>query len=652
MNKIISRITSVALLGTMLTYTVPVFAYTKEETVYSKMNQNGEIYNTIVNSHIKNEEALQTINDISDLLNIENIVGNEKFTQNENQLVWDASGSDIYYQGNTNKELPIECKVKYELNGEEIEAKDIAGKSGKIKITIEYVNKDKHEEKIYGKTENLYTPFVVVCGAVVENENNKNIEITNGKKIDDGTKTILVGISMPGLGESLGISEDKLEIPSKVEISMESTDFELGNIITYVTPKVIENYNELLDEINKLYSKVNTLETSSKQIEDGANTLKDGVTTYSEKSQEFNSAMKQVSSGVSSANKNYEQINSGIGKLNESSKTLQTGAKEIADGTKLVSTNIATVSEKLQELKAGTKELEQGEKSIKDGLDKILVAINQIETQDNTAKIKELEQLIATNESTIKTLNASISKLKEQSEIVKDETQLTTIKAQMQTNQNIIKLLEANQKANKEILVTLKKTDASTIKQLQDGLKSVSEAMKQLQTGTNKLYNGATELSNGAKTLDAKTKELATGAEKLYAGTVQLTAGTKDLSTGSNQMKQGLSSLDTGAKELTKANDQLTQGTSTIKNGATSLAEGIQKFNSEGVQKICNYINGDVKKVTKRLEKLEELSNEYNNFTMIDGKNEGSVKFIMIMDSIKQNEQVKEEAILQDKKEN
>ena len=147
-------------------------------------------------------------------------------------------------------------------------------------------------------------------------------------------------------------------------------------------------------------------------------------------------------------------------------------------------------------------------------------------------------------------------------------------------------------------------------------------------------------------------KHLVTGSEKLYAGTVQLTEGTKNLNTGSNQMKQGLSKLDTGAKELTKANNQLTQGTSTIKNGAVSLAEGIQKFNSEGVQKICNYINGDIKKITKRLEKLEELSNEYNNFTMLDDKNEGSVKFIMIMDSIKQSETVKEEIILQDKKEN
>lgn len=182
MNKIISKITASLLLGTVLTYTIPVFAYEKEETVYSKINQNGEIYSTIVNSHIKNEEALQTINDISNLIDIENISGDESFTQNENRLIWNANGSDIYYQGNTDKSLPIECKIKYELNGEEIEPQDIAGKSGKIKITIEYVNKDKHEEKINGRTENLYTPFVVVCGVVVENENNRNIEITNGKK--------------------------------------------------------------------------------------------------------------------------------------------------------------------------------------------------------------------------------------------------------------------------------------------------------------------------------------------------------------------------------------------------------------------------------------------------------------------------------------
>lgn len=298
-NKIISKITSGALLITVFAYTTPVLAYTKDETVYSKINTNGEQYTTIVNDHIKNEKEEKIINDISDLLNIENTNGDEELQKEGNNLVWDANGSDIYYQGETQKELPIECKVTYTLDGKEIMAKDLAGKSGKVKVTIEYINKDEHTVKINGKNETMYTPFVVICGTIIKNENNKNIEITNGKVIDDGTKTTVIGISIPGLQESLGISKQKIDVPNKVEINMESTDFELNNIVTYVTPKVIEDSDlKIFDEIDEIYSKVNTLQSSSQQLEDGANTLKQGTDTYNQKSQEFNTAMKQISGAV------------------------------------------------------------------------------------------------------------------------------------------------------------------------------------------------------------------------------------------------------------------------------------------------------------------------------------------------------------------
>lgn len=132
-DRTIFKITSSALLCTMLAYSVPIYAYTKDETVYSKLDQNGNSYNTIVNDHIKNENEEKIIKDISDLLNIENVNGEEKFKQDGNSLVWEAEGSDIYYQGETKKELPIDVKAKYELNGEEISAKEIARKIRKSK---------------------------------------------------------------------------------------------------------------------------------------------------------------------------------------------------------------------------------------------------------------------------------------------------------------------------------------------------------------------------------------------------------------------------------------------------------------------------------------------------------------------------------------
>lgn len=133
-NKIFSKVTSSVLLCTILTYTTsPVFAYTKDETVYSKLNQNGENYETLVSNHLVNDAKEDLINDISDLLNIKNVNGEETFTQKGNQIIWDSNGNDIYYQGESKKDLPIDMKVKYELNGEEISAEDLARKKWKCK---------------------------------------------------------------------------------------------------------------------------------------------------------------------------------------------------------------------------------------------------------------------------------------------------------------------------------------------------------------------------------------------------------------------------------------------------------------------------------------------------------------------------------------
>lgn len=196
-KNFISKITSGILLCTMVAYGAPVMAYTKDETVYSKLESDGSAYNTIVNSHIKNEEENKLIKDLTDLLNIKNTNGDETFNVDGNNLSWNAEGKDIYYQGESKKELPVTCTVKYELDGTEITAKELAGKSGKVKITIKYTNKDAHEVKINGKNEILYTPFVAVCGAIVDNDKNKNIEITNGKIVNDGSKSVLMGMALP-----------------------------------------------------------------------------------------------------------------------------------------------------------------------------------------------------------------------------------------------------------------------------------------------------------------------------------------------------------------------------------------------------------------------------------------------------------------------
>ena len=649
-KKVISKITSGVLLCTMLAYTTPVLAFTKDETVYSKIDSNGNNYNTIVNDHIINDEQEQLINDISDLLNIKNVNGDEEFSQDGNNLAWHAEESDIYYQGESQKELPIECNVKYELDGNEITASELVGKNGKVKITIEYINKDAHTVNINGKDQTLYTPFVVVCGTIIDNNNNRNIEITNGKTVDDGSKTTVIGISLPGLQESLNISKDKIDIPNTIEITMDSTDFELNNIVTYVTPKVLEeNDMELFKKLDKIYNQVDTLQSSSKQIEEGANSLKEGTATYSEKSQEFNNAVEQVSKGVSSVNQNYSKIDAGISSLNDSSATLESGAKSVSEGTLAVSENLQTISSKLTELQTGTQSLKQGEVQLEAGLDQIITSVSTIQGTDNSAKITELNQLITTNQKTINSLKTANETLTTQLKVIKDEETKQTITTQIETNKSIIKLLETNIVAYKETISTLKSADMSSIKELQTALSNLKQGLQSLQTGTDTLYNGTTALQTGTGALASKTKELAQGTQGLYEGTIKISEGTATLNSGSTQLKQGLNTLDAGGTKLGTASNQLTEGANTLSEGATTLAEGITKFNEEGIDKICDYINGDLKDISARLEKLQELSEDYNNFTMLNDGNKGNVKFIMIMDSIKKEEDSKQDIILDDK---
>lgn len=615
MNK---KIISGVLLCTMLAYTTPVLAFTKDETVYSKTDANGNTYSTIVSDHITNENQEKMINDISDLLNIKNVNGDEEFSQDGNNLVWNADGSDIYYQGESQKDLPIECNIKYELDGKEITTQELAGKSGKVKITIEYKNKDAHTVNINGKNETLYTPFVVVCGTILDNEHHRNIEITNGKVIDDGSKTTVLGISLPGMQESLNIKKDKLDIPDTIEITMDSTDFELSNIVTYVTPKIIEEDDlDVFNKLDDIYSQVNTLQSSSKQIEDGANNLKTGVDTYKEKSQEFNSAMTQIAQGTGTINSNYNKIDEGINTLNAGSKNLKNGAEQLNNGINQLSSSVSNLPQGIEALYQGSANLNAGITGVASGVNTLKDNL----TKTTTTSITELTKNNAVLQKTIEALG------EEQPELV------ATLKAQKAENEQIIKALTPTEETNAKMQSLSNGLNAVTA-----GSQSLKENLGNLNTAVGQLPEAINKITAGSNALEEGTKTLQTGAS--------------NLNNGSKALKNGISSLDTNTQKLAEANNQLTEGTTTISDGVTTLTEGITKFNREGIDKICNYINGDLKDITNRLEKLQELSQEYNNFTMLNNGDKGNVKFIMIMDSIKKEEESKQEITINDNKEN
>jgi len=647
MNNILKKLTSTLLLGTMLVYTTsPVFAFTKDETVYSKLDVNGKNYNTIVNNHIVNSEQVEFINDLSDLLNIINTNGDETFTQNGNNLIWSANGNDIYYQGETQKELPVECKIKYELDGKEISANEIVGKAGTVKIILEYVNKDAHTVIINGKSETLYTPFVVLCGTIINNENNKNITISSGKLIDDGTKTIALGIATPGLQESLNLAKSTIDIPSSIEITMDAKDFELGTMITYITPKIINDEDlNIFDKVDYIFTQVDTLQSSSHQLVEGANTLKEGTQTYSEKFSEFNGAVKQISDGIIYANSNYSKIDDGIATLNQKAPTLVYSVQNLSDGIGKVSGALNTINSSLSAVP--DTQVVDSINQIVDGINPIISGLNSVSSTDNSSKIATLEGLIQLNTNEIKkltTLNTSLETQKNllTSSATIDQTEIasviTTLDSQIAENTVLIGKLTANNQAHQTTITTLQATDGTQMTALVNGLNTIQSGLSKLLPGIKGIYS----LKPAINQLADSSTLLADGANKLTEGTEQLTDGINSLADGSAQMKSGLTTLSSGAKQLSNASNQLTDGANTISTGATTLSEGMTKFNDEGINKICNYINGNLRDIKVRVEKLQDLSNEYNTFSMLNENDKGIVKFILITDSLSKNSITKE----------
>ena len=610
--ELTKKVVATLLTGTIALYTMPVFAASKDEVVYSKINGNNEDYSTIVSDKITNDQRQEYVNDLSNLLNIVNTSGDETFTQDGNKIVWNANGNSLSYQGDTQQELPIKTTVTYKLNDEEVSADELKGKEGKVSITVNYENTDSHNVKINGKTEKMYTPFIVVAGLLINKDNNENITVTKGKVVDNGKNAIAVGMALPGLQESLGLSKSDVDIPSSITFEMDAKDFEMNNIVSYVTPKLIEETDlKVFDKMDSLYTDANKLQNSMNQIQDGANTLKDGT-------KELANGTSQDDAGVKEVATNMSKVTSGAAQLTNGQKQVTSGLKQIK-GKLPTSAQVTENKTQLNTLKAGNTsalaQLNAQSKNTDQQIAELNKKLEEVDTNMTAIKSALKANKVDFNDSNIdaviKTYNSAAKEYAAAGEQVKYTLQATQA-ATVVANLNTYKALLGTQ-----TLIN------STIKTLTASKKSVA-SLETLITGDQQV------VESSLNTLDSMA-ELSSGVDQLLVGSNKLQTGAQNLQTGSKQLENGVDTLSSATTQLNNGANQVAEGTNT-------LAEGITTFNAEGIKKICDVINGDVKDMKERANALKDLANKYNNFSGIGEDTEGTVSFVIIVDNIKKDE--------------
>ena len=331
----------------------------KDESVYLISDANGNVNKTIVVDHLKNKDKKDTLEDASNLSDIENVKGKEKFTQSGDKLTWQAGGKDIYYQSTATEEPPVTQKVTYYLDGKEISPEDLAGKSGKVKIRFDYTNTTSYTETVNGEKQTVSVPFAAITGLVL-GDGFENIEVTNGKAEVSDSSSVVLGYALPGLKDSLGIKDKDLDgdvnIPEYMEMTADVKNFSMPAAMTfvvnasdYVSTDGIDT-SDLDDMINDLKDASTQLQDGSKTLAEGTDTLSDGLSTLQSKLGTFASGVGTLKSGLKTYTDGVSTLSGGLNKLNSNVPTLSNGittlnssAKSLNDGVALLN---ATVSAK------------------------------------------------------------------------------------------------------------------------------------------------------------------------------------------------------------------------------------------------------------------------------------------------------------------
>lgn len=484
-------------------------AMAKDETVYTIFKPTGELYKTTIVNHLYGTETLETIEDVTELKSILNINGKEKFTINGKNITWNNKGKEIFYQGTIEKELPIQMEVNYYLDGLESTSKEMIGKKGRVKIVIHLKNTDSHEVLVNGTTETLYTPFVVTAGTILSGKTISNIEVSNGRVVNTGSRSILVSLATPGLYDSLSI--DDFKEMDTITISYDTTSYKEQMIYLVATPKLIDSTDlNIFDKLDDVYQNVDKLQTNMDTIESGMISLEDG-------------------------------------------------ASKLASGSKEISDNLLTIVSYMKELESGTLELDSGLKQVIASLNHAKDQLQNGNTESSLASLIELkggntsaiEKLTNTN-ATIKVLFASNGLDIDAIRAEQLPENLVTYKQTYDGNISLIGLLTLNNKAIDETIATTTAT-SQTISSL---LTQLQDALTQLETGTNTLYSSTSQIRNGIEQLYHGTVTLSDGANTLYSGATTLKTG---ISTYNKEGVHTLSNYANQAKIITNKLEALTK---------------------------------------------------------------------------------------------
>lgn len=607
----------------------------KNETVYVIANANGSAKKVIVSDWVKNTAKAKTFLDVSDLDNIENVKGDETYTIDENNMYeWNADGNDIYYQGTGTKELPVGLSISYKLDGKDITTEQLAGKSGKVTMRFDYDNRKYEKVKINGREEKIYVPFVMLTGMMLDNDIFRNVEVSNGKIINDGSHTYVAGFALPGMQSNLDIDSKDFEIPDYVEITADVENFELATTLTLAANDMFSDvdFSDVDKKVDSLSDSLSELTDASNKLIDGSSALYDGLNTLLDKSGELIEGIEQLYDGAEQVKDGAAALDAGAGTLANGAGDLDNGVGSLKDGATALDSGIGSLNEGAAGLDSGVAELQSYIAELSSGLG----AISGNSEALNSGAKQVFDTLLSTADTQIAAAGLSADKLtisnygdvlgglinsldEESVKSLAYNTALETVTATVNSQSDVIR--EAVESAVRKQVTegVLASAGYSMSAEQYDAAVAAGQIPDDVQVQISNAVSTQMSSSSIQGTVDAKTQEqiqsiidtnmqsdevqsqINAAVDKANAGRASLTAlkgqldsynqfyqgvltytggvdkanaGAQQILNGTYALKEGSSAIKNGAGQLKNGSSTLKEGTNTLKNGSGSLKDG------------------------------------------------------------------------------
>lgn len=568
----------------------------KTETVYSVLNSDGSISDTIVSSWLHDEDGINNIKETLNLTDVKNIKSNEKPSKDGNTYTWNAKGNDVYYEGTGTKQLPVSVKLRYELDGQEMSAKDMEGKSGHLKLTISFTNNYSEVKNINGKSIVIHPSYLAGGMLNMSTGNFTNVKCESGKIVNDGTNEMLAFANIPGLNETLrsaGLDKvnNQLGISDDVTVEAAVNNFDLGSIMVGMTNEIdlaselgeIGSVSELTDGIDQLIEADDQLIDGSKQLYDGTTQLKEGIAPLSSaypQIETLTNAFDQLHDGTTTLSTGLNQYTAGVDQLNVVSKQ---NLYKLSMGATTLNTSLNN-----EESKSQLTQLVQGSQALDAGIQDLNEQVNGDDSMLKPDMVKKLTEALKTTNEQVGSLGQVLNDLQDQ------EGAFVDLSNQIEkASENINKLgtLKTSFKEVTDGASAIITADNAQIKSVDDQLAAIrTKEINALNASIEALKNAANAVpeddTTGAK---AKIEEQINTLEsqKVALGDASsLSVTLKDLS----QCQAGIDKIVADSEEtLEKLNDVYNSSKTDINKLSAKLGEAKESIKVlNGVMKQLN----------------------------------------------------------------